>query len=69
MDMMIWKEIAEHWPSLMTGLLAAVVYVRLHRFAARQKILEKRVKRLMDVCAEQHPEKGRTLFDDGNGGE
>lgn len=56
-----------NWPSIVAGLIAASIYVRLTGYAARLDRIEKRQRRLMNVCSETHPEKARALFDDGNG--
>jgi hypothetical protein len=60
----IIKYIGANWPSILTGLLVASVWVRLSRFAEKHKTIEKRVRRLMETCAEKHPEFARQLFDD-----
>ncbi len=58
------KYIGANWPSIVTGLLVASVWIRLSQFTARFKTLEKRQRRQMEVCAEKHPEYARKLFDD-----
>jgi hypothetical protein len=60
----IMKYIAANWPSIATGLLVASVWIRLSRFTEKHKTLEKRVRRLMDACAEVNPEHAKKLFDD-----
>jgi hypothetical protein len=58
------KYVAANWPSIVTGMLVASVWLRLSRFTARYATIEKRVRRLMEICANQHPEKAQKLFDD-----
>ena len=52
----IIKYIGQNWPSILTGLLVASVWLRLSRFAEKHKTLEKRVRRLMEACAQINPD-------------
>lgn len=58
------KYIGENWPSILTGVLVASVWLRLSRYTERHKVLENRVRRLMETCATVNPEHAKNLFDD-----
>lgn len=63
-EIQIWNFIVANWPSIATGLLVASVWVRLTRFSEKHRVIERRVRRLMESCAEINPKKARKLFDD-----
>ena len=60
----IWVWVAANWGSIASGILAGVIYVRLHRYIARLDRLEKRISRVMESCAKLNPEQARWLYDD-----
>jgi hypothetical protein len=66
--MMLESEIlrwfAANLPSVITGLAAAAIFLRLNRYANRLEKVEKRQRRMMEVCSEQHPDKAKAIFDD-----
>jgi len=68
MEAIIWREILQHWPSILTGLVVAISYVRAKAFLGstdrRIQILEERVRRLMNVCSHIHAEHARILYDE-----
>ena len=66
LESVILKWLSDNLPSLIAGAASALVYLRINRYATRLEKTEKRVRRLMEVCGETHPDKAKTLFDDGN---
>ena len=63
-DVQIWIWLGQNAPSIATGMIAFVILWRMKGFVVRQNILEKRLRRVMESCAEKNPEHARKLFDD-----
>ena len=62
LDAEIAKWLALNWPSLITGLVAASVYVRLSRFVNRLTRIEHTVDLIREIHAERHPEHAARLY-------
>jgi hypothetical protein len=54
--------LAVNWPSIPAALILSAIYLKLRKFVSRLVRIENRIKRIMDVCSGQHPEKGKDLF-------
>ena len=61
-DLIVW--LSTNWPSVTAGAMSAIVFLRLWSFVSRLELLERRMRRIMRICSEQHEEQGARLFDD-----
>ena len=61
--------LATHWPSLIVAGIFARAYLKLRSFLSRLETMEGRMKRLMRICAKQHPGKGAEIYDDTPSGD
>lgn len=62
-DFLAW--ISLNWPSALIALGIGWAYVRSWTFVGRVEKLEKKMRRVQNVCKSQHPDQGAALFDDG----
>jgi len=59
-ELMVW--IGSNWPSLLLVLALGKAYLKIRAFPLRLRRVEKRIERIMTVCAKQHGDQAAFLF-------
>ncbi len=61
-DAEVLRWLALNWPSVITGLVVASVYLRLSRFVNRLTRIEHTINVMREIHVERHPEHGAKLY-------
>ena len=63
-EALILKWLASNAPSIITGLVIAVAWIRFDNFANRVERLEKQLKKQINVCISQDARRAKELLSD-----